>query len=170
MSQESNKEPALALEVGCVIDAAVYIEKEAGENGCKQACPDFSPVSFSVCFANPQGKPCGLPLGCIERLFAHTPPRALCAAGRWRSIHGDKNCLSGGVWGNEIRRCPLADKGGCSFNEAQSKVNSRSLYDNAELWTGFGLQSRLPNVPRPFVLLLYLILPPTGICAIIISN
>ena len=41
MSQESNKEPALALEVGCVIDAAVYIEKEAGENGCKQACPDF---------------------------------------------------------------------------------------------------------------------------------
>ena len=41
MSQESNKEPALVLEVGGGIDAAVYIEKEAGENGCKQACPDF---------------------------------------------------------------------------------------------------------------------------------
>ena len=51
MSQESNKEPAFMLEVGCVIDAAVYIEKETGENGRKQACPDFSPISFSACFA-----------------------------------------------------------------------------------------------------------------------
>ncbi len=48
MRQERNKEPALASVVGCVIDAAVYIEKETGENGCKQACPDFSGFFFGV--------------------------------------------------------------------------------------------------------------------------
>ena len=30
---------------GCLV-AAIYIEKETGENGCKQACLDFSPVFF----------------------------------------------------------------------------------------------------------------------------
>ncbi|MBQ4552562.1 MAG: hypothetical protein IJA59_06400 [Clostridia bacterium] len=43
-----------------------------------------------------------------------------------------------GFRGNEIHRCPLADKGGCSSNEAQSAEGFSLLRDNAELWTARG--------------------------------
>ena len=70
-----------------------------------------------------------------------------------------KRRLSGGVWGNEIRRCPWADECVCSSNEAQSKVNSRSLYDNAELRISFGLPKQPPQ--RPLTLQMHLPNPRT---------
>ena len=67
LSQESNKEPALALEVGCVIDVAIYTKKKPEPNG-KASFPLGLRFSFSGCFAAPQSKLCGLPLWCGLRL------------------------------------------------------------------------------------------------------
>ena len=41
MSQERNKEPAVALEAGCVIDAAVCIEKEPEKTDASKLAPIF---------------------------------------------------------------------------------------------------------------------------------
>ena len=63
--------------VGGVIAAAVYIEKEPEKTDASKLAPIFSGFFFCVLR--------GLLLCCAARLFAHTPPRALRNAGRWRS-------------------------------------------------------------------------------------
>ncbi|MBR6787080.1 MAG: hypothetical protein IKM26_04090, partial [Clostridia bacterium] len=49
-----------------------------------------------------------------------------------RNIYANRIGFRGSS-GNGIHRCPLADKGGCSSNEAQSAEGFSLLRDNAEL-------------------------------------
>ena len=52
---------------GCLV-AAIYIEKETGENGCKQACLYFSPVFFFGVLRTPAERSsadCRFGAGCV---------------------------------------------------------------------------------------------------------
>ena len=61
MRQESNKEPALALEVGCVIDAAVYMKKGLESFG-KASFPHASKPLFQFASQTRGAALRGLPL------------------------------------------------------------------------------------------------------------
>ncbi len=54
MRQESTKEPAFGLEVGCFLCRGSLYEKGVGIRYASKLAPGFQ-APFSVCFANPQG-------------------------------------------------------------------------------------------------------------------
>ena len=54
LSQESTKEPAFVLEVGCFLCRGSLYEKGVGNRYASKLAPGFQ-APFSVCFANPQG-------------------------------------------------------------------------------------------------------------------
>jgi len=65
------------LKVGCVIDAAVYIEKEPEKTDASKLAPIFLRFLFLRASHARGAALRRLPLGYPARLFAHTPPQAL---------------------------------------------------------------------------------------------